>query len=278
VTLRRLSLIALACALALAFGSSARAGTQLAPGEGDTTDGAPVFVASLTSSDNHPKVLVARAEDADAGRYDSVGTCDLQPVGNGQYGCRLAAPLAPGDYAWTLQTDYLFCDGDAGQYCNYWAPRLAGPTGFTVAAPPAPAPAPVDPGTIVPGSSIGGVRLGMTEQQVLDAYGAPGQRRVASRAKGARTGADYQLHGGLLQVSYLDGRVVSISTTSPYYKGAGGLAVGGLVGRTGAWRGFRQCGGVLVQPAPSGAETQLVLTAARRVAAIRVDAAPSSCQ
>src|SRR4051812_26023305 len=132
MVLRRLVLIALCSACALALGSSARAGTQVGPVDGDLAGSAPLFQASLTPDDNHAKVLVARSEDAAAGRLDAAGSCDLQPAGGSDaslYACRLPAPLAPGSYTWTLQTDYLFCDGDAGQYCD-WTPRQAGPAPF----------------------------------------------------------------------------------------------------------------------------------------------------
>src|SRR3954470_17214078 len=141
MVLRRLVPVVLVCACALALGGSAHAGTQLTPIDGDVADAAPLFQTSLTPDDNHAKVLVARAEDAAAGRLDAAGTCDLQPAGGGDatlYACRLPAPLPPGTYAWTLQTDYLFCDGDAGQYCD-WTARQAGPAPLTVAAGPAPA-------------------------------------------------------------------------------------------------------------------------------------------
>jgi hypothetical protein len=280
MALRRLVLVVLVCACALALGRSASAGTQLRPVDGDVAGLTPLFEASLTADDNHPKVLVARAEDAAAGRLDAAGSCDLQPAGGGdasRYACRLPAPLPPGSYAWTLQTDYLFCDGDAGQYCD-WTPRQAGPAPFTVSATTAPAPAAVrqlDPPTIVPGLAIGGVRLGMTEQQVADAYGAATGRGASSARKRARVGANYELHGGLLQVVYLEGRVVSISTTSPYYRTPSGLAVG-LRPTRASLRGFRSCGGYLALATPTGGETQVVVTA-KKVVAVRVDAAPSAC-
>ena len=83
-----------------------------------------------------------------------------------------------------------------------------------------------DPPTIVPGRSIGAVRLGMSEADVKKTYGDP--QTVAPWTSRGKTGttAIYFLHGGLAQVSYYQGRVIQVTSRSAYYKTAGGIGVG----------------------------------------------------
>jgi serine/threonine-protein kinase len=94
------------------------------------------------------------------------------------------------------------------------------------APPPAQAETVHDPATIVPGRSIGAVKLGMSEADVVKALGKPpAKRQWTSRGKTGTT-ATYTLHSGLFRVSYFDGNVVMISTKSPYYQTAAGIKVG----------------------------------------------------
>jgi class 3 adenylate cyclase len=103
-----------------------------------------------------------------------------------------------------------------------------------------------DPPTLVPGESIGGVKINMTEDDVTQSYRAPGA--AGSWAGKGKTGtyATYSLHGTPLRVYYFDNKVVSVSTTSPYYRSDDGIAVGILAPTTPqlvkgqrTWRGFR---------------------------------------
>jgi hypothetical protein len=75
-----------------------------------------------------------------------------------------------------------------------------------------------DPASIVPGKSIGAIKLGDSDEQVSAFYG-PGRR-------GARETVSYTLHGGKLTATYANGRVVRVATTSRFYTTAAGLGVG----------------------------------------------------
>jgi prepilin-type processing-associated H-X9-DG protein len=111
--------------------------------------------------------------------------------------------------------------------------------------------------------SIGDVRLGMARSAVQTAYGSGRTVRlrhyfpVGTKYHGKvlyRT--TYSLHGGKLIVSYVDGRVKMIETTSRYYRTRSGVGVGthiprgpchpdGYGGCRYRWRGFEydECGG-----------------------------------
>jgi class 3 adenylate cyclase len=82
-----------------------------------------------------------------------------------------------------------------------------------------------DPNTIVPGKSIGAVRLGMSESEVKNLYG--GGREEVWRARG-RTGSRVIYSGdvGALTVSFYDGKVVQVGTSSRYYTMNDGVRVG----------------------------------------------------
>jgi hypothetical protein len=84
-----------------------------------------------------------------------------------------------------------------------------------------------DSALMVLGRSIGGVRLGEREQDLLASYGQPNRRATVS-AGGARvTLLTYRLHGASLWV-YTEGkRVVGIGTSSRYYALPTGVGVGG---------------------------------------------------
>lgn len=103
-----------------------------------------------------------------------------------------------------------------------------GPGGSTLRGPTAPG---RDPGTIVPGSSIGAVTLGMTESAVNDLYGRGAEGQWVARGRnGARV--TYSGGGGALSVSYYDGRVVQIATTGSHYVMDNGIRVGSQVPET----------------------------------------------
>jgi class 3 adenylate cyclase len=84
-----------------------------------------------------------------------------------------------------------------------------------------------DPSTIVPGRSIGAVRLGMTESEVEALYGDGIETQwLAKGRNGSRR--TYSGPGGALVVSFYDGKVVQVSTTNSYYATANGVHVGAL--------------------------------------------------
>jgi hypothetical protein len=111
--------------------------------------------------------------------------------------------------------------------------------------------------------SIGDVRLGMSRSEVVAAYGSgrtvrwPHYFPVGVKYHGKvlyRT--TYWIHGGKLIVSYVEGRVKMIETTSRYYRTRSGVGVGtriprgpchpdGYGGCRYRWRGFEydECGG-----------------------------------
>jgi hypothetical protein len=82
-----------------------------------------------------------------------------------------------------------------------------------------------DPDTIVPGTSIGAVKLGMTKSDVEKLYGHSAETQWRSRG---RTGPVlvFSRTGGVLSVSFYDGKVVQITTTDPRYATADGLRIG----------------------------------------------------
>jgi class 3 adenylate cyclase len=76
------------------------------------------------------------------------------------------------------------------------------------------------------GRSIGSASMGTAEADVRKAYGEPeATREWTSRGRSGTT-ATYSVQGGILQVSYTDGRVIQIATTSPRYETDGGIHVG----------------------------------------------------
>ena len=84
-----------------------------------------------------------------------------------------------------------------------------------------------DPSSIVPGRSIGAVRLGMTESEVEALYGDGVETQwLAKGRNGSRR--TYSGPGGALVVSFYDGKVVQVSTTNPYYVTANGVRAGEL--------------------------------------------------
>jgi hypothetical protein len=82
-----------------------------------------------------------------------------------------------------------------------------------------------DPDKIIPGRSIGAVELGMSEREVKERYGPgiEGQWRSRGRA-GARI--TYSGDVGGLTVSFYDGKVVQVTTSSSYYTTDDGVRVG----------------------------------------------------
>jgi hypothetical protein len=85
-----------------------------------------------------------------------------------------------------------------------------------------------DPASIMPGRSIGAIRLGDTETQVSSFYGAgrPGPQGTVS----------YKLHGGRLTAAFAGGRVVRVATTSRFYTTVSGLGVGSKLSAAGSVR------------------------------------------
>lgn len=270
----RKSAAAVTAALSLVVAPAALAGELAAPADDATVaTAAPLFLVGLADGEVHARVDVA----SDEAMHDPVGSC-VPVSGPEGTGCRLAVPLAAGDYYWQLSADTAICDGDAGQYCSF-VTRLAGPALLHVAAavesvPPAPAaPAPTAPAVsplIVPGRSIGGVALGMSESQAAGLAGRPEALRApAGRASG--TLRRLRTRGGTLDVVLRAGRVAAVATTSPWYRTAAGLRVGV---RPSAPRSYRRCGGALAAAAP-GARTVLVLRRGS-IVAIRVESVAGS--
>jgi hypothetical protein len=83
-----------------------------------------------------------------------------------------------------------------------------------------------EPVAIVLGKSIGAARLGMPRAEIVAFYGDGRNttvRRMGMRLERSR----YGVVGGRLTITYdKDGRVVIVSTTSPYYRTKQGIAVG----------------------------------------------------
>ena len=85
-----------------------------------------------------------------------------------------------------------------------------------------------DPVAIVTGRSIGAAHLGMPRADVVAFYGDG--RRSVMKLQGKRLERrSYRVIGGRLSVTYEAERVVIITTTSPYYRTQGGIAVGAPV-------------------------------------------------
>jgi class 3 adenylate cyclase len=82
-----------------------------------------------------------------------------------------------------------------------------------------------DPDKIIPGRSIGAVELGMSEREVKERYGPgiEGQWRSRGRAGDRIT---YSGDVGALTVSFYDGKVVQVTTSSSYYTTDDGVGVG----------------------------------------------------
>lgn len=80
---------------------------------------------------------------------------------------------------------------------------------------------------IVLDRSIGGIALGMSRSDVEGLLGAPGST-LAILLRGGGTGvlATYHVHGGELLVEYAGDRVVSIETTSSFYRTENGIGPG----------------------------------------------------
>lgn len=136
-----------------------------------------------------------------------------------------------------------------------------------------------DPPTLLIGRSIGAVRLGMTEDALMAAFGAP--QKTTRWRLGARAGdvLRYDSRGGAFFVSLEAGRVVAVETTSPRYR-LRGVGVGTITPRrpnelSFSWRGFRYdaCSGAYRRRA-FGAVTELVLpvgpTTGRRIVAVAI--------
>jgi hypothetical protein len=100
------------------------------------------------------------------------------------------------------------------------------------------------PRAIVLGSSIGPVRLGMSERAVVRALGAPRSAENANYGGKPLRRAIYGFHGGRFEVSYdrASRRVVGIATTSGYFRTPNGLGPGAPLARirAGGFR-FSQC-------------------------------------
>jgi hypothetical protein len=117
---------------------------------------------------------------------------------------------------------------------------------------------------LVINSSIGDVHLNTTRAEVERRYGNPARANVlrdyfpvGTRYHGKELiRSVYRVHGGVLQVDYVDGRVKTIETTSAYYRGTSHIGVGAHlprdrcvrldeIGHTGprgcknTWRGFK---------------------------------------
>jgi hypothetical protein len=85
---------------------------------------------------------------------------------------------------------------------------------------------------IVLDRSIGGVSLGSTRAEVEATYGKPFKQLALVGAGGAQALlAYYRVHGTTLYVTYANGRVVSIETSSRYYRTGGGLGPGSSIER-----------------------------------------------
>jgi hypothetical protein len=65
--------------------------------------------------------------------------------------------------------------------------------------------------------SIGGVALGASEAQVKDLYGDPDDAIDIAVRSGDGVLLTYRFKGGVMLVTLVDGRVVTVETTSPYH-------------------------------------------------------------
>jgi hypothetical protein len=82
-----------------------------------------------------------------------------------------------------------------------------------------------DPSTILPGKSIGAVKLGMTESAVKSVYGPGNESQWQARGRSGDR-IIYSGEGGALTASFYDGKVVQVATTSSYYATKDGIRVG----------------------------------------------------
>jgi hypothetical protein len=84
-----------------------------------------------------------------------------------------------------------------------------------------------DSSLIILDRSIGGVAIGMSQDDVEALYGAPDNTQTIV-TRGGRTGllARYHVHGGVLIVVYAEGRVVSVETDSSFYRTGEGIGPG----------------------------------------------------
>jgi class 3 adenylate cyclase len=84
-----------------------------------------------------------------------------------------------------------------------------------------------DASSIVPGKSIGALRLGMDLAAVKAVYGPGFETRWSARGRnGIRL--TYSAPPGQLAAAFYDDRVVQVLTSSPYYSAANGVSVGEL--------------------------------------------------
>ena len=133
-----------------------------------------------------------------------------------------------------------------------------------------------DPPRIERWNAIGSARVGMTRADVEAVYGRPARARsldqlipATSAYEGKRVvGATYRVPAGTLEVTYLEGRVAVIATTSPRYRTSDGVRVGlrlrphecASEGSLACWREFAydECVGWFVSRA-GGSEVDLRL-------------------
>jgi class 3 adenylate cyclase len=83
-----------------------------------------------------------------------------------------------------------------------------------------------DPPVIRPGRSIGGIQLGMNEDEAVELYGEPELRRDWTSSAKTFALLSYALHDGRFRIATFDAKVVSVSTTSSFYEMDNGTAVG----------------------------------------------------
>ena len=99
-------------------------------------------------------------------------------------------------------------------------------TGLATGSEPVTAPGD-DPSAIVPGRSIGAVKLGMTESNVEGLYGHGIEEQWLSRGRNGMR-RTYSGPGGALRVALYDGKVVQVSTSNAYYATANGIRAGAV--------------------------------------------------
>jgi len=122
--------------------------------------------------------------------------------------------------------------------------------------------APLDPPSIVPWTSIGSAKLGSERPEIERVYHRPVKverlRRffpTGTKYFGrVRVDATYHVRGGVLRVTYVDGEVKALDTTSPRYRLPSGARVGTRVithqcEKFGdCWRGYAydDCTGLMI--------------------------------
>jgi hypothetical protein len=143
-----------------------------------------------------------------------------------------------------------------------------------------------DPPTIVPWTSIGSARIGLSAERIRAIYGKPVDRRALRIPVGTRYAGhamhreSYRVVGGTLAVTYVDGLARELGTDSRRYRARSGIRVGLEIARgpcrssSGgsceyAWRSFRfdECGGAWVQ---NTRDSQIALTMDRNLRLTRV--------